>query len=385
MPKHPTHPTHSAPAPLLAIIPIILLALTACAGQIATPEGWATGAIQNNTLYIGTRAGDIRALDTTTGETRWRTELGQIYEDDEQHRSIYGKPTIHNNKLYIAGYDGTLYVLNTQDGTRQDYRNLSEQTHIVGSPAIAGDLILIGADDGKLHAFKQQDLQPHWTFQTKNKIWSTPIIQNNTAYITSLDKNLYAINLEDGKPLWTFQTNGAIASTPAHDASAIYFGSFDSAFYAVNTQTGTLKWQFNGAQSWYWGKPIIHADTIYAPSLDGKLYALNKNTGALKWTLTTEGPIVGSPTIISDMIAIGSDDGRLHIVRAADGNPIDTCNIRTEIRSDLTADQNGTIYLTAKDKTIRALHIKTNGNPDETWVHQPDEENPVLRGRVEDC
>ena len=123
---------------------------------------------------------------------------------------------------------------------------------------------------------------------------------------------------------------------------------------------------------------------MYAPSLDGKLYALDKRTGELRWTLTTEGPIVGSPVIIFDMIAIGSDDGSLHIARISDGNPVDACNMRTEIRSTL-AVQDDIVFLSAKDKTIRALRVKTNGNPDEEWVHQPEEDNPVQRGRAPDC
>ena len=84
------------------------------------------------------------------------------------------------------------------------------------------------------------------------------------------------------------------------------------------------------------------------------------------------------------MIAIGSDDGKLHIARISDGNPVDFCNMRTEIRSSL-AVQDDTVFLSAKDKSIRALRIKTNGNPDEEWVHQPDEDDPIDRGRIEDC
>ena len=114
------------------------------------------------------------------------------------------------------------------------------------------------------------------------------------------------------------------------------------------------------------------------------MYALDKRTGELRWTLATDGAIVGSPTVIFDMIAVGSDDGMLHIVRLSDGNPAGICDMRTEIRSSLALSDD-TIFLHAKDKTIRALRIKTNGNPDEEWVHQPEEDEPVLRGRVEDC
>lgn len=368
---------------LALLLPILLLALAAC-GRVSTPEGWSGGAIHGDTLYIGTREGDVRALDTQSGETRWRTALG-IDDDDRAFRSVYGTPAIHDDRLYVGGYDGRLYVLGLHDGDRLDHKATTDNASIVGSPTIASDVVIVGSDNGTVYAFTQQDLQRRWTFTTGNKVWSSPVVVHNTVYVTSLDKNLYALNLDDGTEIWRFPTNGAIASTPAVDGGIVYVGSFDGVFYAVDAASGNQIWKFEGAQNWYWGAPLVHDNLVFAPSLDGKLYALDKLTGALRWSLTTEDPIVGSPVVVFDMmIVVGSDDGRLHIARISDGNPVDSCNMNTPIRSALV-QKDGTIFLGAHDKSIRALKIKSNGNPDEEWVYLPDEENPVARGRVEDC
>lgn len=378
----------------LIMLPLLLVALIGCAGQIATPEGWSGGVVDGEALYIGTRAGDVRALNVDTGE---EIHAGFTLSGDEERRGVYGTPVLEGDSLYFGGYDGVLYARLTptldkkweeplyEDGTEE------ELTRIVGGPSLVGDVVLVGADNGKVYAFDQQaddqdrwSVTRRWTFQTGNKVWSSPVGVDGVVFATSLDKNLYAINLEDGSKLWEFSTNGAIAATPAYDDGTVYFGSFDSIFYAVNASDGTLRWKYDGAGSWYWGSPLVHGDTVYAPSLDGNLYALDKRTGDLRWTLATEGPIVGSPAVIFDMIAVGSDDGRLYIVRMSDGSPVDLCNMRTELRSTL-AVQDDVLFLSATDKTIRALRIKTNGNPDEEWVHNPDEDTPVERGRAPDC
>lgn len=378
---------------ILIVSHLLLFALMGCAGRIATPEGWSGGVVGGDTLYIGTRAGDVRALDIQNGE---ETHAGFTLVGEEAQRGVYGTPVLVDDTLYFGGYDGVLYARFTPNLDKKWEEPLYEEgedepTQIVGGPTLAGDVVLVGADNGKVYAFDQEaddqqrwSVSERWAFQTGNKVWSSPIGVDGVVYATSLDKNLYAINLEDGSKLWQFATNGAIASTPAYDEGTVYFGSFDSVFYAVNASDGTLRWKFDGADSWYWGAPLVHDGYVYAPSLDGNLYALDKRTGALRWSLTTEGPIVGSPAVIFDMIAIGSDDGRLHIVRISDGNPVDSCNMRTEIRSSLAVKED-VVFLSAKDKSIRALRVKTNGNPDEEWVHQPDEDNPVQRGRVEDC
>ena len=371
---------------MLAALPLVLAALMGCAGQIATPEGWSGGVVDGDTLYIGTRAGDMRALDTQNGEEIY---AGFTLVGEEAQRGVYGTPALLDDTLYFGGYDGVLYARFTPSLDKKWDEPIGSP--IVGGPTLAGDVVLVGADNGKVYAFDQEadeqqrwTASARWTYQTGNKVWSSPIAADGVVYATSLDKNLYALNLEDGKKLWQFTTNGAIASSPAYEDGTVYFGSFDSVFYAVNAEDGTLRWKFDDAGSWYWGAPLVHGDKVYASSLDGNLYALDKRTGSLVWTLATEGPIVGSPIVIFDMIAVGSDDGRLHIVRMSDGNPVDSCNMRTEIRSTL-AVRDDTVFLSAKDKSIRALRVKTNGNPDEEWVHQPDEETPVQRGRAPDC
>ena len=368
-------------------LPLLLVALMGCAGRIATPEAWSGGVADENALYIGTREGDFRALDVEDGSTLRRFELGD--EDNRELLGVYGEPVLQDGSLYFGGYHGVLYAL-TAPGLDTKWSELIGSP-IIGGPTLAGDVVLVGSDNGMVYAFDQEvdgqqrwDALERWTYQTGNKVWSSPIAADGVVYVTSLDKNLYALSLEDGSKLWQYPTKGAIASTPAYDSGTVYFGSFDGVFYAVNAADGTLRWRFDGANSWYWGGPLVHGDTVYAPSLDGKLYALDKRTGDLRWSLATEGPIVGSPAVIFDMIAIGSDDGSLHIARISDGNPVDSCNMRTEIRSAL-AVRDGTVFLSAKDKTIRALRVKTNGNPDEEWVHKPDEDDPVLRGRAPDC
>lgn len=365
--------------PLAALLALALPVLAACAGRINTPEGWSAGVVNDDTLYIGTRQGDVRAIDAASGATRGRFRLlGQ----DDQFRGVYGAPAFHNGSLYIGGYDSVLYALSE---TLELKWQEPVGGPIVGSPTVAGDAVIVGADDGGVYAINLEDQSRRWVFRADNKVWSSPVAGDGAVYVSSLDKRIYALDLEDGGKLWQFDSGGAIASTPALDEGTLYVGSFDGIFYAIDAASGEERWRFDGAQRWYWGTPLVHGEDVFAPSLDGNLYALNKRTGRLRWTLRTAGPIVGSPAITPDgLIAVGSYDGRLHIARVSDGNPLDSCNIQTEIRSALT-ESGGMVFFAAKDQSIRALRVKSDGNPDEEWVHQPNEDDPVARGRVEDC
>jgi outer membrane protein assembly factor BamB len=370
---------------LTSALLLVLFVISGCAQQINTPEGWSGGTISNGTLYIGTRAGDVRALDAATGETRWQFEL----QGNEQLRSTYGSPVIADNVVYFGGYDGIVYALNP-DGTLKWQEPVGGP--IVGSPTVADDLVLVGASDGNVYALNAADKSVRWTFETGNRIWSSPTVAGGVAYFGSMDKKVYALSLEDGSKIWEFPTGGAVVSKPAVSDGRVYVGSFDSIFYALDAATGQEVWRFEGAGNWYWSQPLIVEDsrlvgvedTLYVASLDGNLYALDKNTGQQRWVLHTEGAIVGSPVIVSDMIAVPSDDGRLHVARLSDGVELDACNIGEPIRSSLV-EREGLVYLNARDNSIRALRVKPNGNPDEEWVYFATEEDPLARNRAPDC
>ena len=75
----------------LIALPLLLVALIGCAGRIATPEGWSGGAVGGDTLYIGTRAGDVRALNIESGE---EIHSGFTLVGEEAQRGVYGTPVL---------------------------------------------------------------------------------------------------------------------------------------------------------------------------------------------------------------------------------------------------------------------------------------------------
>lgn len=355
-----------------------LLLLAACA-RVNTPQGWAGGEVVDDTLYIGTVAGDFRAIDTATGDIRWRFDL----RGEESDRAVYGRPAIAGNTLYFGGFDGLLYAL-TLNGVEVWDTRVGDGQPIIGGPVLADDLLLVGSSDGYLYALETSDGSVRWKFESKDKVWSTPAVANGRVYFGSLDHTVYALDLDDGSEVWRFDEAGAFSATPVIANGHVYIGSFDSVFYALDAETGRVDWSFGDANRWYWADAIVTEDTVYAPSLDGNLYALNIDNGDLKWTAFVEGAIIGTPALLGDRIAIPSARGRLILVRLTDGVETGQCDIGEDLRGALTVTDN-MVFLAATDRSIRALLVKPNGNPDEEWVHRTNEEEPVPNDWVRAC
>ena len=372
------------------VLALALVILTAACSRISQPEGWSGGVVKGDTLYIGTSEGSLLAVDKNDGSTLWRSEL-RVREDVDQ--AIYGKVAVADDAVYVGGYNGSLYVFGL-DGSDIRWGDQPLGGPIVGGPALADNLVIVGTaiddsiDDsrGAVHALDVESGDTVWKFLADGSVWSAPTVADGVVYFATLSNTVYALNLEDGSELWQKTLGGSVVASPLISAGRVYVGAFDSVFYALDAQTGEIVWTFTESSRWYWTQALALGGTIYAPSLDGNLYALDANTGDKLWTFESDGAIVGTPVFVSGMIAIPVADGsnsKIHLVEL-NGSVKDACRIGKDVPTPLVADGD-LIYFGAKDKSIRALSISGNGNPDEEWVYFTDKDDPIPRDRAKAC
>ncbi len=355
------------------------LVITGCV-RPGTPQGWSGVAIQDDQLYVGTQDRDVRALNLETGETVWRFSLQGEVEVD---RAVYGTPAISDGAVYVGGYDGILYAINLANGDDLWDATIGDGSAIVGGAAVGGGLVFVGSSDGTLYAYGAEDGVFQWMFETGNSIWATPAVANGRVFFGSMDQKVYALDL-DGQLIWEFATGGAVTAQPLVKDGRVYIGSFSSDFFALDAETGNVIWKFPDANNWYWSRAVTNGDVLFVGTTDGNLYALDSNSGRSLWVASTTGSIVGSPTLVGDRVAVASTDGRVRLVRQQDGQDETQCNIGAAIRAPLSA-QGDFLYFRADDRSIRALEINVNGNPDEVWVHRSDQDEPVPRDWTRSC
>lgn len=127
------------------------------------------------------------------------------------------------------------------------------------------------------------------------------------------DGEVHAFRAKTGEKLWNFKTDGEIRASFAYDAKRrlILFGSWDGKLYALNALDGSCSFSFETATPTF-STPLIYKDTVLFASLDKFLYAIHLDTGAVKWKFQTGGRIFGSPILAEDSVWIGSNDAKLY-------------------------------------------------------------------------
>lgn len=355
-----------------------------CVGIKSTPEGGSGVAVAGGTLYVAPvlrtaggglgcepqpSVGKLISMDTS-GAQQWEVSLepsaraggGFGCAPASVPVAIYGTPAVNGGLVYVGGYNGIVYALNSNSGAlRWVYPRQGSLQPIIGGLVVAGDKVFFGNSDGKVYALDAETGDKKWEFATEDKLWSTPFVDGDTLYIGSFDKRLYALNTADGSEKWVFEAEGAITSTPIIYNDALYFGSFDRHLYAVRVEDGSLKWKFMGG-NWFWASPAASGNNIYAGCLDGKVYVVDAESGSEVAEINLERPISSSPAVVGGSVIVATEAGKVYAIENNQRRELRT--LEAKVLAPLYTS-NGVVYVHAENDKLYALNVQSGA---ELWA-----------------
>jgi outer membrane protein assembly factor BamB len=212
-----------------------------------------------------------------------------------------------------------------------------------------------------------------WTFQTGASIWGSAALDSGAVFFGSDDGNLYALETKDGRLLWKFATRGIVRSQPAIGGGRVYFASDDGGLYAVDEETGAESWRTEigdfmprdqrdalgtstDPTGWDYrqSSPVIAHDKVYVGSLDGNVYALDAADGKILWTFKTGQKVRANPMVDQGTVYIGSWDKSLYALDALTGKMRWGTALGGQVQSTaLVAD--GLVYCASRKASVVAL------------------------------
>jgi len=357
---------------LLVILVLVGVIVLGCAPIGGQPRGWSGGTIADGTLFFGSMKGKLVALDASDGSLLWNPFILETSKPAGGFGcapastvvAIYGTPAMAGDLVYIGGYNGKIYAINSNSGAlRWVYPREGNFEPVIGGVVVALGKVYIGGSDGIVYALDAETGDWKWEFQTGGKIWSTPAIDGDTLFIGSFDKKLYALDVTNGKSRWKpYETEGAIVSTPAVYNNTVYFGSFDRHLYAVDATDGSLKWKSEvEAGNWFWTRPVVFNNIVYAPSLDGKVYALHAESGhEVVNAIDLGSPVSSSPVLVDSSIIIATEGGKIYSLDTGNNQKRQLADVKELadeeliIYSPLSASE-GIVYVHAQTKKRGSL------------------------------
>lgn len=305
---------------------------------------------EDGTVYVGTTAGAVYALDRDDGRVKWSVSLG---------RPVIGSPAVDANSsvvyvVYGGGGGGEdFYAICCLDAGNGNSRwSLpspplygGDDTPITASPTVGGDGIYVPLINGvwKVTSGGQTSwLYSGLSYSDENHC-SPAVADGKVLFVTSLgyghalsaaDKSLFWKRIVTGSPL---QSGLAEEISPAvsPDGSVIYCCLKNvSKVYAVYATYGGGKWSFSLPG---FSRPAaVGADgTVYVSGANGELFALDPADGSLRWSIDPgeNAATDGSP-------AVGGD-GAVYLLRGLSLCAIDSGSGELRWEYPLAAEGSG--------------------------------------------
>ena len=233
----------------------------------------ASPAIAGGTLFVGSWDSYFYALDAATGREKWRFKTG---EDPKIHNQvgIQSSAAVMDGVVYFGCRDSNLYAVDANSG-KQLWAFNNKGSWVIGSPAARdGKVYFATSDSGLFHAVDAKTGASLFELDFKHwPMFSSPAIAGDTLYIGSDQGKLFAIDLNNKNLDWNFKSEASKQNGPtftSKDGSPNYEAAFVDFFYD-DMVSGVQKMMVVGS---ILSAPVISGDTVYFGSADGNVYAL---------------------------------------------------------------------------------------------------------------
>jgi outer membrane protein assembly factor BamB len=102
---------------------------------------YASAAVDDELVVIGSRDDKVWGIDRKTGKRRWDFQTGH---------KVDGSAVIVGDRIFVGSFDKRFYVLDRKGRKVADFEL---DGAIMGSPAVAGGSVVIGTDKGTVYCF----------------------------------------------------------------------------------------------------------------------------------------------------------------------------------------------------------------------------------------
>ncbi|HEY2882734.1 MAG TPA: PQQ-binding-like beta-propeller repeat protein [Pirellulales bacterium] len=315
---------------------------------------------------LGSFTGILACLDAETGKPIWQvTQLA-----GEPLPPFFSSPALAaDGKRLIVGQglhedrNCSLLCFDTAGG--QLIWSVKTPLHIESSPAVFGDLAVVGAgaiegkngkpegDPGFVLAVRISDGKELWRYALNDPESSPAIDADGIVYIGSgfngnavvalrsqTDDELAAKNLS--RLVWRAQTPVPVTSPATLAGDLVLFGAGNSdvvhsqqnaqgMVVAIERKTGNIRWQ-KQFEDGVLGAIAVCGDKVACPVRTGEVVALSLENGQVVWHRAISGaaPVMAGCVCREGKIAAVSSNGYLAILDAADGSVLEKCYLNDQ-------------------------------------------------------
>lgn len=269
-------------------------------------------------LYVGTGAGALFRLESTTGRIDWRGTADH---------SFYAPPRVTDSRVYAGSHDGRIYAFAAADGTEK--WRFDTGGGVSTTPAVTADTLYVGTDAEVVYGLDRVTGRREWRYGTRGAAHVDPVERNETLYAGDGSGRIYALDSATGGERATEQLANATCRglTVSEDTVVVSAQNGLFGFDIGGNGSGLSssgRWTSGFRQAWNrqfrhkTAPPVVADGTVYCATYDGSVVGIDLGSGETTWTFEAAGPVYMAPAIAGDDLYIGCDSGHLYQFSATD-------------------------------------------------------------------
>jgi outer membrane protein assembly factor BamB len=274
--------------------------------------GYVGPVIDNDRIYIGTSSHGydptneyVYCINRSDGTVVWSRRIyGGIPESIQYDE----------DKIYFTS--NIIYALRKDDGsTNWTYQM---DAFSVTKPLLKDNAFFTATSGGTMYKVDTTDGSRIWEVSLSDFSWDNSITADGKGHIflaLYADRTINSYNEYTGELLWSYRLHDRSLSFNAYHNNVLFISDMSGYVYALNSSTGALLWEKKIGNVFDISSPSISGGLIFIGTRDfdeGAFFALNETNGDVLWKYTIGSSITAPPSIADGMMFCGTDDWHMY-------------------------------------------------------------------------
>jgi outer membrane protein assembly factor BamB len=261
----------------------------------------------NGVVYFGSGDGNLYALDSATGDLRWKFKTGDV---------VHASPALADGVLFFGSWDSYFYAVDAVTGKEKwrfhggEDSLMHNQVGFQSSPAVVNGTVYTGCRDSNLYALDAATGKEKWRFfNDLSWVITSPAVADGKVFFATSDSSLYhVVDANSGKPIVRQQGKAFVFSSPAVAGDVVFLGVLNGTLEARDAKTGDLLWDFQVEKSKQNNAWVLTGDRRFNVP-----FLYHSNWREVPLVATDQeiriGGIYSSPLVVNGIVYVGSADG----------------------------------------------------------------------------
>lgn len=320
--------------------------------------------VLGQTVYVADAEGQVQALATADGATRWRVDLDL---------PVAGGPGVGEGLVLVGTSDAEVVALSAASGEERWRTRVSSE--VLSVPAIANGVVIVHTIDGKLFGLEATNGNERWRYEREVPTLTlrgtgSPVISAGVVYAGMAGGKLVALRADNGNLIWDVAVTvpggrselerlADIDGDPLVLGGGVFVSTYQGEVAAIEQRSGQVAWR-RGMSSY--SRMAADRQGLYVSNADGVVWGLDIRSGAERWSQEAlKHRRLSGVAAVGDLVAVGDFEGYLHWLDRNDGSLVGRSRVGSApITTGLWVDD-GVLYVLGDGGELAALRPPARG------------------------